>query len=163
MEWRKPTPSTATADAISPVCRHHELSDDVGYRFSNKTWVGYPLRAETYAAHLQGVGRLCSSAGTTRLSGNHNLDTGIFEFMRACQPLKKQGAVLPSEALEQFGQTRAIYPCRSWHHLERAREDGFFLGNPPQAVFRLMHSVRCPLDRITHLLGLISVLSPQPT
>ncbi|HZR44151.1 MAG TPA: hypothetical protein VFB12_28820, partial [Ktedonobacteraceae bacterium] len=31
------------------LTRHLELSDDVGYRFSNRSWHGYPLYADTYA------------------------------------------------------------------------------------------------------------------
>ncbi len=34
------------------LARHLELSDDVGYRFSNQTWSGWPLYADTYADWL---------------------------------------------------------------------------------------------------------------
>ena len=31
------------------LTRHLELSDDVGYRFSDRNWSSYPLYADTYA------------------------------------------------------------------------------------------------------------------
>src|SRR5439155_5967690 len=29
---------------MSLLCRHHDLSDDVGYRFTDKEWAGWPLK-----------------------------------------------------------------------------------------------------------------------
>ena len=58
MEWREPTHLYRHGGRdLTLICRHHELSDDVGYRFSNRSWQGFPLRAETYAsASAQGLG-----------------------------------------------------------------------------------------------------------
>ena len=70
----------------------------------------YPLRADTYAANLRKAwGDLVFIGWDYETFGeHHNLDTGIFEFMRALpEQLKKQGVhcLLPSEAVEQFGKT----------------------------------------------------------
>jgi alpha-amylase len=47
MEWREPTHLYRHGQGqLGLFCRHHELSDDVGYRFSNRTWKGYPLHAD---------------------------------------------------------------------------------------------------------------------
>jgi len=41
MEWREPTRLYSHAGRdLALFCRHYELSDDVGYRFSNRTWEG---------------------------------------------------------------------------------------------------------------------------
>jgi alpha-amylase len=130
-------------------CRHHELSDDVGYRFSNKKWEGYPLKAETYAANLRNTwGDFVFIGWDFETFGeHHSVDTGIFDFMRALPAqFQRQGmrCLTPSEAVDEFG--KAFMPDlplpefgTTW-----AGSGGmeFFLGNTPQqAIFRLMHSV----------------------
>ena len=60
------------------------LSDDVGYRFSNRNWSGWPLMAGTYA------GWLAAAAGDLVVLGwdyetfgeHHAASTGIFDFVR---------------------------------------------------------------------------------
>ncbi len=62
------------------LARHLELSDDVGYRFSNRSWSGFPLYADAYA---HWIGR---TWGDMLLLGwdyetfgeHHRLDSGIF-------------------------------------------------------------------------------------
>jgi alpha-amylase len=150
MEWREPTHLYRHGGRdLALFCRHHELSDDVGYRFSNRTWQGYPLRAETYAAHLRKAwGDFVFIGWDFETFGeHHNLDTGIFDFMRALpEQLAKQGVscLLPSEALERFGQISLPDLPLPEFGTTWAGSGGmeFFLGNPSQqAIFRLMHSV----------------------
>jgi len=67
------------------LTRHLELSDDVGYRFSNRTWSGYPLFADTYAdwiAHTWGDLMMIGWDFET-FGEHHRVDSGIFDFMRA--------------------------------------------------------------------------------
>jgi len=98
--------------------RHWQLSDDVGYRFSNRNWDNYPLYADTYASWI------ANTSGDFVLLGwdfetfgeHHRQDTGIFEFMHA----------LPSE-LAQHGVDRSWVAivavrrdpirCHAGHHL----------------------------------------------
>ncbi|MCX8033388.1 MAG: glycoside hydrolase [Thermoleophilia bacterium] len=150
MEWREPTHLYCHGGrSLALFCRHHELSDDVGYRFSNKTWEGYPLTADTYAAHLRRTwGDLVFIGWDFETFGeHHSVDTGIFEFMRALPAqLKKRGVrpLLPSEALEEFGSGQLPDLPLPEFGTTWAGTGGmeFFLGNPSQqAIFRLMHSV----------------------
>jgi alpha-amylase len=150
MEWREPTHFYSHGErGLALFCRHHELSDDVGYRFSNRTWAGYPLHADTYASHLRKAwGDLVFIGWDFETFGeHHNLDTGIFEFMRALPPqLKKQGVrcLLPSEAVEEFGAANLPDLPLPEFGTTWAGSGGmeFFLGNTSQqAIFRLMHSV----------------------
>jgi alpha-amylase len=149
MEWREPTHLYCHGQRdLALFCRHHELSDDVGYRFSNKTWAGYPLHAETYAANLRKAwGDLVFIGWDYETFGeHHNVDTGIFEFMRALpEQLTKQGVncLLPSEAVEQFGKAELPDLPLPEFGTTWAGSGGmeFFLGNAAQqAIFRLMHS-----------------------
>jgi len=150
LEWREPTHLYRHGGRdLTLFCRHHELSDDVGYRFSNKTWAGYPLRADTYATHLRKAwGDLVFIGWDFETFGeHHNADTGIFEFMRALPAqLERRGVrcLLPSEAVEQFGQGDLPDLPLPEFGTTWAGSGGmeFFLGNASQqAVFRLMHSV----------------------
>lgn len=148
LEWREPTHLYSHGGRnLKLFTRHHELSDDVGYRFSNKRWTGYPLHADTYAANLRKAwGDFVFIGWDYETFGeHHNLDTGIFSFMRALPiELKRQGirCLLPSEAVKQFGTFTPNLPLpefgTTW-----AGSGGmeFFLGNSSQqAIFRLMHS-----------------------
>lgn len=150
MEWREPTHLYSHGERpLALFCRHHELSDDVGYRFSNKTWAGYPLSADTYAANLRKAwGDLVFIGWDFETFGeHHNVDTGIFEFMRALPAqLVKRGVrcLLPSEAVEEFGAARLPDLPLPEFGTTWAGSGGmeFFLGNASQqAIFRLMHSV----------------------
>jgi alpha-amylase len=65
--------------------RHYRLTDDIGFRFSQKTWVGYPLTADKYANWLSSTpGDVILLAMDIETFGEHHWsDTGIFEFLKA--------------------------------------------------------------------------------
>lgn len=85
MEWRSPNfvYSATTAPALRLIPRNYRLSDDVGFRFSNRDWNGWPLTAERYATWL------AESAGDSihlfvdyETFGEHQwAETGIFDFL----------------------------------------------------------------------------------
>jgi alpha-amylase len=150
MEWREPTHLYSHGGRnLGLFCRHHELSDDVGYRFSNKTWKGYPLHADAYAANLRKAwGDFVFIGWDFETFGeHHNVDTGIFDFMQALPGyLAQQGVscLLPSEALDRFGGGPLPELPLPEFGTTWAGSGGmeFFLGNASQqAIFRLMHSV----------------------
>ena len=150
MEWREPTHLYSHGERdLGLFCRHHELSDDVGYRFSNKTWKGYPLHADIYAANLRKAwGDFVFIGWDFETFGeHHNVDTGIFDFMQALPAyLAQQGVscLLPSEALDRFGSVPLPELPLPEFGTTWAGSGGmeFFLGNASQqAIFRLMHSV----------------------
>lgn len=150
MEWREPTHLYSHGGReLALFCRHHQLSDDIGYRFSNRTWQGFPLRAETYTSHIRKAwGDFVFVGWDFETFGeHHNVETGIFEFMKALpEQFERQGVhcLLPSEALDRFGQTDLPDLPLPEFGTTWAGSGGmeFFLGNPSQqAIFRLMHSV----------------------
>ena len=151
LEWREPTHLYRHGEReLALFCRHHELSDDVGYRFSNKTWSGYPLRADTYADQpAQAPGATsCSSAGTSRRSASTTTWTPASSTSCGrCRPSSRSAACaasLPSEALDEFGKTLLPDLPLPEFGTTWAGSGGmeFFLGNASQqAIFRLMHSV----------------------
>ena len=145
MGWREPTHLYHYGGRTKLFCRHLDLSDDVGYRFSNRTWDGFPLYAEHYADWLRNTwGDFVFIGWDFETFGEHHRrDSGIFEFIdRLPEELAHRGAgfLTPSEALARFGDTTfhlplPIFPT-TW-----AGSGGmeFFLGNAAQqAVFQLM-------------------------
>jgi alpha-amylase len=130
------------------LARHLELSDDVGYRFSNRGWFGYPLYADTYAGWIARTrGKILLLAWDFETFGEHHRqDSGIFEFMRALPQelaIRDVATYTPSELIERHSENAAhlplpVYPT-TW-----AGSGGmeFFLGNSAQAaIFQLMSYV----------------------
>lgn len=85
MGWRSSNYvyEAASAPGLRLLPRNYRLSDDVGFRFSNRDWDGWPLTADKYADWL------ASSGGDSihlyvdyETFGEHQWgDTGIFEFL----------------------------------------------------------------------------------
>jgi alpha-amylase len=83
--WRSPDFVYEGSSRLPVLLRNYRLSDDVGYRFSNKAWEGHPLRAETFASWLaRDTDPTVLVAMDYEALGEHmNHDTGIFDFIRA--------------------------------------------------------------------------------
>ena len=132
------------------LTRHLELSDDVGYRFSNRTWSGYPLYADTYADWIANTwGDFLFLGWDFETFGEHHrVDSGIFDFMRALPAeLAKRNVAFqtPSDVIERNKKAGCVYHLplpvypTTW-----AGEGGmeFFLGNSAQqTIFQLMGHV----------------------
>jgi alpha-amylase len=145
MDWREPTHLYHGGGRPRLFCRHLELSDDVGYRFSNRSWSAFPLRAEQYAAWLREAwGEFVFIGWDFETFGEHHRrDSGIFEFMdRLPHELAHRGVAYrtPGEALAEWGAGAYHLPLpvfpTTW-----AGSGGmeFFLGNAAQqAILQLM-------------------------
>ena len=147
MGWREPTHVYhSPLQHLALLVRHHDLSDDVGYRFSNQGWLMWPLMADTYADWVRETwGDLVTLAWDFETFGEHHrLDSGIFEFVRALNSelrKRKVRMMLPSEAIKELAHPRYEVPINEYG-TTWAGEGGmeFFLGNPAQqGLFRLMH------------------------
>lgn len=145
--WREPTHVYRyPLQRLALLCRHHDLSDDVGYRFSNRSWVEFPLTAERYAGWLRETwGDLVTLGWDFETFGEHHrANSGIFTFVPAlAAELKKRKVtmMLPSEAIAELGGGGFEVPV-SEYGTTWAGEGGmeFFLGNSAQqGIFRLMH------------------------
>ncbi len=129
------------------LVRHLELSDDVGYRFSNRDWSMYPLYADTYAEWIAKTwGDFVFLGWDFETFGEHHrVDSGIFDFMRALPgELTRRGVTFrtPGDLIEQYGRSGCayhlplpIYPT-TWAGQGNIE---FFLGNDAQKhIFQLM-------------------------
>lgn len=145
MDWRDPTHLYNDGKGLQLLTRHYQLSDDVGYRFSNKTWEGYPLFAETYGHWLREArGDFVFIGWDYETFGeHHSKETGIFDFMRRLpEEIEKRQMTFmnPSEIIDKYQQQSSHLPLAAFPSTW-AGEGGmeFFLGNSAQqAVFQLM-------------------------
>ncbi len=87
--WRSPNYlyRPAGCSKIKVLLKNYKLSDDIAFRFGNKAWESYPLRAETYADWIHahhGDGQTVNLFMDYESFGEHQWeDTGIFNFLRA--------------------------------------------------------------------------------
>jgi alpha-amylase len=146
MEWREPThPYHHGGGRLKLLPRHYQLSDDVGYRFSDRNWEGWPLMADRYAHWLaETPGEVVVLGWDFETFGeHHHPDSGIFGFLQAL-PGEVQCAGLsfltPSQAIDRYGENSHDLPLPAFASTW-AGSGGleFFLGNEAQkAVYQLM-------------------------
>jgi alpha-amylase len=146
MEWREPThPYHHGGGQLKLLPRHYQLSDDVGYRFSDRNWEGWPLMADRYAQWLaETPGEVVVLGWDFETFGeHHHPDSGIFGFLQAL-PGEVECAGLsfltPSEAIDRYGGHSHDLPLPAFASTW-AGSGGleFFLGNEAQkAVYQLM-------------------------
>lgn len=83
--WRSPDFVYRAPCGLPVLLRNYQLSDDIGYRFPNRAWEHWPLRAETFASWLaQNTDMNVTLAMDYEALGEHIwADTGIFDFLKA--------------------------------------------------------------------------------
>ena len=87
--WKSPNYVYANAinQKLRLLLRNYKLSDDIAFRFSNRSWDEWPLTADKYVKWLSSdetPGEVINLFMDYETFGEHQTaDTGIFEFMRA--------------------------------------------------------------------------------
>ncbi len=137
MGWRSPNFVYLPAQAGRPIERkqiklllkNYKLSDDIAFRFSEKSWKEYPLTAEKFANWvnaINGNGQVVNLFMDYETFGEHQWeDTGIFDFLRALpgELLKHpdNDFVTPSEAVKRYAPVGEIDMPNfvSWADVER--------------------------------------------
>jgi alpha-amylase len=116
-------PSTAR---IKTLLRNTQLSDDLGFRFSDPTWSGFPLTPAKFAQWLSECdGDLVNLFMDYETIGEHQLEKhGIFKFWEAMpDALDEAGLqwVTPSDAVELYraGREYVSSAISSWADTER--------------------------------------------
>jgi alpha-amylase len=127
MAWRSPNfvYDSASVPGLRLLPRNYRLSDDVGFRFSQRSWDGWPVTAEKYADWI------ASSPGDSvhlyvdyETFGEHQWsETGIFEFLAhlpAACAARGQRFVHPSDlASRPASGALSFERATSWADLER--------------------------------------------
>ncbi|OGM32477.1 alpha-amylase [Candidatus Woesebacteria bacterium RIFCSPHIGHO2_01_FULL_44_21] len=129
--WRSPNfvYSPVGVKKIKILLKNYKLSDDIAFRFSEKTWKEYPLTSEKFASWanaINGNGEVINLFMDYETFGEHQWeDTGIFNFLRALpgELLKHpdNDFVTPSEAVKRYKPVGAIDAPNyvSWADVER--------------------------------------------
>ena len=134
--WKSPNYVYANAidQKLRLLLRNYKLSDDIAFRFSNKSWDQWPLTVDKYVQWLSSdetPGEVVNLFMDYETFGEHQTaDTGIFEFMRALPKAvlaKKSGHGIrhgdrSGEEIPAGG--RAPLPARDVVGRRGARRDG---------------------------------------
>ncbi len=157
--WK--SPNFVYANAINPklrvLLRNFKLSDDIAFRFSNRSWNEWPLTADKFVSWIANIPareEVLNLFMDYETFGEHQwADTGIFDFLKALPAtvLKKTtyGFSTPSEVAEKLYVVSAIhvpYPV-SW--ADEERDLTAWLGNPLQEeAFNKLYDLRDKVNRI---------------
>ena len=142
---------SASAPDFRLLPRNYRLSDDVGFRFSNRDWAGWPLTAGAWADWV------AASAGSSvhvfldyETFGEHQwADSGIFEFLRhlpAALDQRKIACAHPSMLAARAPAGTLSYPTPiSW--ADEERDVSAWLGNRMQRaaherLYRLADAIK---------------------
>jgi alpha-amylase len=145
--WRQPTYlyRSEAVPALRLMTRHVELSDDVGFRYSDRTWKEWPLRVADYAAWIrESPGDYIFLAWDFETFGEHHWrESGIFDFLAALPGALETAGVrlerLSDIARALDGRAFALPLAADAVSWAGDGDPDFFLGNAPQRhMFRLM-------------------------
>lgn len=113
---------------IRILLKNYKLSDDVAFRFSDRSWVGFPLHSDTFTNWLTSSGgHSINLFMDYETFGEHQWeDTGIFHFLRALPGVWQARGIkaqTPSLVLSDWGkkptETLDCHNFMSWADLER--------------------------------------------
>ena len=131
LQWRSPNfvYRPIGTENLSLLLKNYKLSDDIAFRFSNKTWTDHPLTAPKFANWINAIngnGEVVNLFMDFETFGEHQWeDTGIFRFLAhlPAELLKHQDNqfLLPREVVEQHKPVAEldIPYALSWADLER--------------------------------------------
>ncbi|MCC6055526.1 MAG: alpha-amylase [Desulfurococcaceae archaeon] len=148
--WRSPNyVYRARGCNVRILMRNYRLSDDVGFRFSDRSWDQYPLTASKYASWIASTpGDVILIAMDYETFGeHHHPSTGILDFLKWLPiELAKHSnvnVVTPSEATQRH-QPRDFIDVPVWETISWAdeRDLSAWLGNNMQrTVFDIYASL----------------------
>jgi alpha-amylase len=133
-------------DKIRVLLRNYKLTDDIGFRFSSKTWNEWPLTAPKYAGWLAETpgDYVCVFPDYETFGEHHWPETGIHEFLRHLpdEILKHKhlNMATPSDILERYKPVGEIDVPElggtvSWADVKR--DASGWLGNTMQWAYYL--------------------------
>jgi alpha-amylase len=137
------------SNCLKLLLKNYRLSDDIAFRFSNRFWREWPLRAEKFASWINAVngnGYVVNLFMDYETFGEHQWDdTGIFHFLRR---LPEEILRHPDNDFKTPGEAAAAYDASgvidvpyitSWADTER--DLSAWRGNPMQenALKELYH------------------------
>jgi alpha-amylase len=147
------------SEKIKLLFKNYKLSDDIAFRFSNRYWSEWPLRAEKFAGwvnSINGNGYVVNLFMDYETFGEHQWDhTGIFHFLRQ---LPEEILKHPDNDFKTLSEAASAYEASgvidvpnitSWADTER--DVSAWMGNPMQnnalqELYRLEEKVKQTKD-----------------
>ncbi len=134
-----------SCQGIPVILRNIKLSDDIAFRFGNRSWDMFPLTADTYAQWIaSSQGDVINVFLDYETFGEHFWqETGIFNFLNSLpDELAQRGveSILPSESVSRFSPVGDINVVEtiSWADIEK--DTSAWMGNDRQRA--AFHAVR---------------------
>ncbi|MCX5647414.1 MAG: glycoside hydrolase family 57 protein [Phycisphaerae bacterium] len=159
--WRSPNfvyrpPNT---QHLKLLLKNYRLSDDIAFRFSNRGWREWPLRAEKFSQWVNAVngnGYTVNLFVDYETFGEHQWeDTGIFEFLRQLPTEILQNPdndfKTPSEVADAYEAADVVDVPHLVSWADTERDLSAWLGNPMQnnaihELYNLEHMVKASGD-----------------
>jgi alpha-amylase len=123
------------------LLKNYRLSDDVAFRFSNRSWSAWPLTAEKFAGwvnQINGNGYVCNLFMDYETFGEHQwADTGIFEFLRVLpekiMTVGENDFLTVSQAADRYPSSGELDVPHMISWADTERDISAWLGNSMQA------------------------------
>jgi alpha-amylase len=140
--WK--SPNFVYENSIDPnlkiLLKNFQLSDDIAFRFSNKTWSDYPLTTEKFVTWINALPKeqeVINLFMDYETFGEHQwAETGIFEFMRALPNAvfkhTKYGFSTPTEVVRNGKSIAKIHVPIPISWADEERDLTAWLGNDLQ-------------------------------
>lgn len=140
--WKSPNYvyTNTNNSKLKLLLRNYQLSDDIAYRFSDRSWNQWPVTTEKFVGWLDALNKNDQVVNLfmdyMTFGERHDRSSGIFEFMRYLpQAALKSGNyefITPSEVIKKYKDIAPVhvpYPI-SWS--EEERDLSIWLGNDLQ-------------------------------
>jgi alpha-amylase len=158
--YRPPNTGPGHDDArpFALLLKNYRLSDDIAFRFGNRSWHQWPLTADTFARwvhRINGDGDVCNLFMDYECLGEHQpADTGIFQFIEHLPravlehaPGENEFATC-SEAMRLHDATDTFDAPNMISWADTERDLSAWLGNAMQAeVLRKTYDLEDPIKR----------------
>jgi alpha-amylase len=140
--WK--SPNYVYTNAINPelkvLLKNFRLSDDIAFRFSNKTWADFPLTTDKFVAWLNAIPKeeqVVNLFMDYETFGEHQwAETGIFDFMRHLPEAIFKGSNFtfstPSEVAKEAAAVSKIHVPTPISWADEERDLTAWLGNDMQ-------------------------------
>lgn len=129
------------APRLKLLLKNYRLSDDIAFRFSNRSWEQWPLTAEKFAGwvnQINGNGYICNLFMDYETFGEHQWsDTGIFDFLRhmpgAVMRHPDNNFLTPSQVVDKYDAVGDIDVPHLISWADTERDLSAWLGNAMQS------------------------------
>lgn len=137
----------ANSPQMKVLLRNYRLSDDIAFRFSNRSWAQWPMTADKFAGWVNQVnttggpnaGHVCNLFMDFETFGEHQwAESGIFDFMKHLPGEVLKGGrndfLTPSQVIDRYGSEGGgidVPNMTSWADSER--DVSAWLGNAMQS------------------------------